>query len=70
MNEKVKKYESPSHKHRRTVQLYKNVDDIANELKFDLKLNSKQEVYTKAIELLYKQIRGEKINLSQNKTNK
>ncbi|GJF96918.1 MULTISPECIES: hypothetical protein [Staphylococcus] len=70
MSEKAKKYKSPSHKYRRTVQLYKNVDDIANELKFDLKLNSKQEVYTKAIELLYKKVRGKEINLSQNKTNK
>ncbi|MCE5819728.1 hypothetical protein JL767_12250, partial [Staphylococcus pseudintermedius] len=53
-----KQYVSPSHKNRRSVQIYKNVDDVANELKFDLRVNSKQEVYTKAIELLYKSVKG------------
>lgn len=65
-NENKQKYTSPSHKNRRSVQLYKNVDDVANELKFDLRVNSKQEVYTKAIEELYFQTKGEKIDLSQN----
>nr|WP_237449475.1 hypothetical protein [Staphylococcus pseudintermedius] len=65
-----KQYVSPSHKNRRSVQIYKNVDDVANELKFDLRVNSKQEVYTKAIELLYKSVKGEEINLSQNQNGK
>ena len=65
-NSLSKKYVSPSHKKRRAVEIYKNVDDIANELKFDLRLNSKQEVYTKAIELLYKEVNGKSISLKQN----
>ena len=48
-NSYSKKYVSPSHKKRRAVQIYKNVDDTANELKFDLRVNTKQEVYRRAI---------------------
>ena len=65
-NSMSKKYVSPSHKKRRSVHIHKNVDDLANELKFDLRLNSKQEVYTKAIENLYKEVHGKSISLNQN----
>ncbi|MDS0998465.1 hypothetical protein [Staphylococcus epidermidis] len=61
-----KKYVSPSHKKRKAVQIYKNVDDVANELKFDLRIETKQEVYRKAIELLYKETHGKSISLNPN----
>lgn len=57
------KYVSPSHKNRRPVQIYKKVDDVAKELKFDLRLDTKQEVYQKAIECLYEKTHGKSISL-------
>lgn len=65
-NSYSKKYVSPSHRKRRAVQIYKNVDDTANELKFDLRVNTKQEVYRRAIELLYREVNGKSISLDQN----
>lgn len=62
-NSKSKDYIRPSHVGRKTIQMYKTVDEVAHELKFDLRVNSKQEVYKKAIELLYEQEKGKKIDI-------
>ncbi|HGZ9621286.1 TPA: hypothetical protein ACOFPU_002423 [Staphylococcus aureus] len=58
MNDNKKKYESQTN--RRNVKVYKKTDEIASELKFELRVKTKQEVYDIAIEKLYEQITGEK----------
>ncbi|HHP7503150.1 TPA: hypothetical protein ACSGGW_001935 [Staphylococcus aureus] len=58
MNDNKKKYESQTN--RRNVKVSKKTDELANELKFELRVKTKQEVYDIAIEKMYEQITGEK----------
>ncbi|HCZ3683338.1 TPA: hypothetical protein O2402_001732 [Staphylococcus aureus] len=58
MNDNKKKYESQTN--RRNVKVYKKTDEIASELKFELRVKTKQEVYDIAIKKLYEQITGKK----------
>ncbi|CAC7026815.1 Uncharacterised protein [Staphylococcus aureus] len=58
MNDNKKKYESQTN--RRNVKVYKKTDEIASELKFELRVKTKQEVYDIAIEKLYEQITAKK----------
>ncbi|HDE7975965.1 TPA: hypothetical protein PD221_002463 [Staphylococcus aureus] len=58
MNDNKKKYESQTN--RCNVKVYKKTDEIASELKFELRVKTKQEVYDIAIEKLYEQITGKK----------
>lgn len=58
MNDNKKKYENQTN--RRNVKVCKKTDEIASELKFELRVKTKQEVYDIAIEKLYEQITGKK----------